>query len=852
MIEMRNHVKTLQHNLTLLFPSNYQYRTYFSEFTMRIATLAILIYLLIHNVGAWDTEELEIFDLVEEINQNFYNVLGVQQDASLSEIKRAFRNLSVILHPDKSDAEDANVQFRNLVSVYEVLKDSSKREKYNEVLKNGLPNWKSALYYYRRVRKMGLAEMSFIVFMIITIGQYIVAWAAYAEKKYTAETMLGSRLKKLQKKNKTNVDLDTILSEIPVPSIFNTLPFQIPKLIWNIPRKESKKEGIRKRKEKFAAKEKTDAELQGYSKLNVPKGSAVTAVNTKEIFSGGFWTDEDLTELVRLVKKYPGGTPARWEVIAEMMNRSVQEITFMAAKMKENGYRVPGHAESVAENIVLESKKLKTKRPANPIIVPETTWTQEQQQLLELAIVKYPKTTVGDRWVKISNTIPGKTKEECLARYKHLVEVVKAQKERTQTEEQSANEQVSSSRADNDNVDEVAETNVVNEEEIEEPVKKAQNKGKPKNKRKERKNRMEFSMFRLTMEEDLTPYRDELLSVDTTDDSIDAVRKRVMSIPESIMSDSEQIIFDTDMGTDDAWALFMLLKAEAKYNVKLLGVTIVQGNTGLENATENALRVLTAAKRLDISVYKGAAEPLVKDFQGNYYHGVNGFGDVTFATTCDSSLVSSESALSFIYRMVKDKPKQITLICVGPLTNIALAMKIYPDFSELVKDIYIMGGNYKGIGNCTSESAEFNFYSDPEAAYVVFNKTKCKLTVLPWEACMEENHNIPMSYRFNDIANVKSFVTDLMNPVDDAIYKPKNKSHWNPCDAFLTAVFLEKEKVVKESKDYFATVELNGEMTRGQVAIYHVTGSQKKFNVTMIEAVDSDVCKEMLMWTAMP
>lgn len=58
--------------------------------------------------------------------------------------------------------------------------------RYNEVLKNGLPNWKSALYYYRRVRKMGLAEMAFIVFMIVTIGQYIVSWAAYAEKKYTA------------------------------------------------------------------------------------------------------------------------------------------------------------------------------------------------------------------------------------------------------------------------------------------------------------------------------------------------------------------------------------------------------------------------------------------------------------------------------------------------------------------------------------------------------------------------------------------------------------------------------------------------------------------------------------------
>lgn len=67
------------------------------------------------------------------------------------------------------------------------------------------------------------------------------------------------------------------------------------------------------------------------------------------------------------------------------------------------------------------------------------------------------------------------------------------------------------------------------------------------------------------------------------------------------MSNSELVIYDTDMGTDDAWALFMLLKAEKKYNVKLLGVTVVHGNTTLENAAENALRVLSSADRLDVS-----------------------------------------------------------------------------------------------------------------------------------------------------------------------------------------------------------------------------------------------------------
>jgi DnaJ family protein C protein 1 len=128
---------------------------------------------------------LEIFDLVELVNQNFYKMMGINQDATLSEIKRAFRNLSVVLHPDKNDAEDANVVFRNLVSVYEVLKDPAKREKYDNVLKNGLPNWKSAVYYYRKARKMGLAESSILLFILITIGQYVVAWGVYIEKKYT-------------------------------------------------------------------------------------------------------------------------------------------------------------------------------------------------------------------------------------------------------------------------------------------------------------------------------------------------------------------------------------------------------------------------------------------------------------------------------------------------------------------------------------------------------------------------------------------------------------------------------------------------------------------------------------------
>lgn len=429
---------------------------------------------------AWDSEELEIFDLVEEINQNFYEFMNISQEATNNEIKRAFRSLSIVLHPDKNPSEDANIQFRNLVSIYEVLKEASKREKYNKVLREGLPNWKSALYYYRRMRKIGLYEGATILFVIITIGQYLFAWAAYLEKKYTAEQVFGSKLKKLQKKNKS-IDMDVILKEIPSPSVLNTLPFQIPLFIWHLPstikeafsranelkeialekrrleleevkrqeelereieeqarlRKE-KKENLRKRRQNTTAPEKTDEELRGYSQIQareLTEDDAVKPVQQKATLSGGFWTDEDLTELIRLVKKYPGGSSARWNIIAETMNRSVQEVTFMAAKMKENGYRLPGQNSeqnseftTQAQEVVKKEKVKKTAATDNQILVPETNWSQEQQRALESAIIKYRKNATGDRWQKIANCIPEKTKEECLLRYKYLCELVKSQK----------------------------------------------------------------------------------------------------------------------------------------------------------------------------------------------------------------------------------------------------------------------------------------------------------------------------------------------------------------------------------------------------------------------------------------
>lgn len=134
----------------------------------------------------------------------------------------------------------------------------------------------------------------------------------------------------------------------------------------------------------------------------MPKSTNNT--NDKLKYTGGLWTDDDILELIKLVKKYPGGTPDRWEKIAETMSRTVNEVTHMAKKVKDEGLKPgPANEETIIEE---QPKKIKTRADTNDT----SEWSQDQQKLLEAALLKYPKNTSGDRWEKISHFVEGKTK----------------------------------------------------------------------------------------------------------------------------------------------------------------------------------------------------------------------------------------------------------------------------------------------------------------------------------------------------------------------------------------------------------------------------------------------------------
>jgi len=175
-----------------------------------------------------------------------------------------------------------------------------------------------------------------------------------------------------------------------------------------------------------------------------------------------------------------------------------------------------------------------------------------------------------------------------------------------------------------------------------------------------------------------------------------------------------RVIIDTDPGTDDALAIMLALNSP---ELKVEAFTVVPGNVVAEQGLENALKLMSLANRCDIPVAGGAKHPLnQKLITAEFWHGKNGLADIELpAPKCKAD---PRFGPDLIIELVHKYPHEITLIPVGPLTNIALAVSKDPSIVGLVKDIVIMGGSITG-GNSTG-AAEANIYNDPEAAQIVF------------------------------------------------------------------------------------------------------------------------------------
>jgi len=495
---------------------------------MRSSWILFSIAFLVVPIFAWDSEELDLFDLVEEVNRNFYEVMEIDQTATTSEVRKAYKKLALVLHPDKNDSPDAEVQFRQLAAMYEVLKDKDKREMYDKVLVEGLPNWKNPAFYFRRMRKIGLAEGLLYLLLIVTGIQYCVNWAAYYERKFTISENVGAeckrKAKRLRKEGKNEADVANEIIEAemnmigPKPTCFDTVPFQLMRLckylIFLIPtipglikeqwdeQKRLKEEKMREQEEYEAEKRRKEEEKQKKKEMKAKRKTVnqfKEAAETEECLlvspeapeekviprnAHQMWTDDDLVELARLIKKIPGGSTERWERIADIMERYPEEVTKMAGKIKNNpnivpkvqgvtgreekrlisdnclevgvGERIDNSTESeysdeevdedgylvlkptkVEEYVIPEEKKKKKTKGGKLGEAEETepdVWSQEQQKSLETALSQFPKGT-SERWDRIAGKVDGKTKEQCMLRFKFLAEQVKKKKAESENQE---------------------------------------------------------------------------------------------------------------------------------------------------------------------------------------------------------------------------------------------------------------------------------------------------------------------------------------------------------------------------------------------------------------------------------
>lgn len=160
----------------------------------------------------------------------------------------------------------------------------------------------------------------------------------------------------------------------------------------------------RKRKPGFVPPEGPNFETTSTS--SATETSVIATATVAPPVSGGLWTDDDLNELVQLVKKYPGGTPQRWEHIAEELRRSVAEVTFMANKIKSSNFKVGSEEEVQEQSKVKQKTRVKTDEQSEE---NAKKWSQQQQKALEEALAKFPKGCV-DRWDRIGEYVPHKTK----------------------------------------------------------------------------------------------------------------------------------------------------------------------------------------------------------------------------------------------------------------------------------------------------------------------------------------------------------------------------------------------------------------------------------------------------------
>ena len=271
-----------------------------------------------------------------------------------------------------------------------------------------------------------------------------------------------------------------------------------------------------------------------------------------------------------------------------------------------------------------------------------------------------------------------------------------------------------------------------------------------------------------------------------------------------------KIIMDIDVGIDDAIAMCLALGNE-KFEV--LGFTTTFGNRKVDVTTENTLKILELVGRTDIPVAKGAPRPMVKEYnppEFSIVHGYDGLGDMADPLPKPSIKPIEKSAVEFMADTLRESEEPITIVPVGPMTNIATLIMTHPELLRKIKEVVIMGGST--LKGNASPVAEANIIQDPEAAYILF-KSGLKIKMAGLDATWDGYIAFDELEEFGK-ANWLSEKIYSMCGIYAEHYRERMKNPGLAMHDSLTLAWLINPDLVK-AEDYYVTVDINGRYTYG-------------------------------------
>ena len=302
---------------------------------------------------------------------------------------------------------------------------------------------------------------------------------------------------------------------------------------------------------------------------------------------------------------------------------------------------------------------------------------------------------------------------------------------------------------------------------------------------------------------------------------------------------TKQIIFDTDPGVDDALAFLLAL---ASPEIQLEALTTTQGNVTLEKATRNALSVLELCHAIHIPVASGSALPLVQPLLASaFVHGESGIGNSRLPAPRTKPV--PKHAVDYLIERVLAEPGELSIFPIGPLTNIAMAIRKEPRVAKAVKELVIMGGAVLEHGNITPQ-AEFNIYVDPHAAHIVFH-SGIPITLIPLDVthkCLLKQEHVDRLMNID--SPVSRFIRDAMEVYLEASFALGYEGS-SLHDPLTLATIIAPELLTL--KEYYVDVDISGGVSMGKTFADILNVTKKPANMKVAMNVRGDDFIELFL-----